>query len=533
MSIIQAVSNTSGNARDVACDEAGRLLIAGVTVDLTGSALTVDLTSTNALLQQVVDSLDPTSGFFTVNVNNAVIIDDSPPIKVDIQLLDPGLLFPVTVNAFAPGSILDVNLVSTDPTLNIDVTITDITTTEPLHIIVDSFDPTAIVKVELSEITATDLLNVNIGGLDLTLFPDGFPIDIRNFSDSTPIPISIELINSTAFPNGIPVDLAFSGALEVTLDTSIVPLNVNIIGEPIDVTFTAPPGGLPVAIETTQFTNLLNTINGASVSLDAGTEVIIRDADGVLSDSNPLRTRGALLDSTGGLITTSNRLPVSAQLLGADGNPLSNLNPLLVTIEEELEAKVQVLTKNSNTMELADDTLQPLQVLSTGDLVISSRKYNSPKYTEAYDTTSMMLRPESDEGNSAFIYAYNYSYKSYLFTPRAVDGNELDIFVNVSDTNVGTGMLITLGYNPYPIGHPDEDKFWVYPVKGVIANAPDTNNTGEIQYIATDFPAYQNVKTVRITLEVKARQVRVVLVDLNQFPTLTGTLEYVIVSSKL
>lgn len=385
MSVIRAISNTSGNARDVACDEAGRLIIAGVTVDLSGAGLTVDLTSTNALLNQIVASLDPVSGNFEVTIANTVTLKDTPPIKVDLQALNPALLFPVRVNSFAPGSTLDVNVKTLDPTLNLKVTIADITSTAPLRVVVDSFSPTAVVKVDLANISTAGLLNVNVSALNSGLFPNGFPIDIRHFSAGTPIPFTLSSINTTLFPNGIPVNLATSGALAVTIDTSTTPLKVTIDTStiPLNVNVNVPAGGLPVSWNTSQLTNLLNTINNASVTLDPGTEVIIRDADGVLSDTNPLRTRGALIDGAGVLISASNRLPVSAQLLGANGLPISPTNGLLVSVDPltPLDAKVQVLTKNQNTVVVADNVLQPLQVLNTGDLVSARRLYEGPNLT--------------------------------------------------------------------------------------------------------------------------------------------------------
>lgn len=461
MSVIRAISNTSGNARDVACDEAGRLIIAGVTVDLSGAGLTVDLTSTNALLNQIVASLDPVSGNFEVTIANTVTLKDTPPIKVDLQVLNPALLFPVRVNSFAPGSTLDVNVKTLDPTLNLKVTIADIIATTPLRVLVDSFSPTAVVKVDLANISTAGLLNVNVSALNNTLFPNGFPIDIRNFSAPAPLPFRLDSINTTIFPNGIPVNLSTSGSLSVTLDTSTIPLRVTIADEPIDVNINVPPAGLPVSWNTSQLASLLNTINNASVGLDAGTEVIIRDADGVLSSSNPLRVQAALLGADGNPLTAANALP-SNIIIGGSVISAANRVPVALDPATVVDAKLNVLTLETSVIS-ADNVLRPLQLLNTGDLITGRRLYDGPTWSASGSGTNIVP--------AQYNVTWDYVFDNFYYTTAGYFSTEIDVskmsgeiyvYFNFTAGAVAPDYAngITVSFNPFESGNTN---LWVTP----------------------------------------------------------------------
>lgn len=376
--IMRARVLNAGNVMDVACDEQGRLSIGGVTLE---GNVAIDLTSTNALLEDIRDTLNPASGNFVVQIDPAVAvrIDDSTPLDVNLESL--AAIF----NAGIPVRIDNV-----DSDIDFRVTI-------------ESLDSTAF----------PNGLNVNLNAINTTLFPNGIPVDLQGATDLT-VTATID-----QDPGDPPLRVTLEGttpgsSLSVSLDDFNLPLPglpvyLDATSSPLRVIFQSPQTVVvqgDVELDADQFTNLsvpldeirdILTANSYNVSGVSGQRVIIHDADGVLSNSNPLRTQSILLDSAGTPYDASNRVQVSSRLLdatntafGVSGNPIFTTGSLrdstgaLITNANPLPTSASVDFPSDTVNEINRSSNATLNTFVTSDSLVTvpySRQENSNNWS--------------------------------------------------------------------------------------------------------------------------------------------------------
>lgn len=346
MSIIKAVSLTTGVAKDVACDEQGRLAISGITLD---GAVSIDLTSTNTLLDEISDILNP---------------PDGQPFQVQIPAT-----YPITLNT-TDGPI-DVNIESID--------LANFVNGIPVRI--ESTNDTVEVKVSVESISSTtfpDGIPINVTGISTVDFPDGIPIKVESFNTvdfPDGIPINVTGISSVDFPNGIPIRIESSS-------------------EPLQVTIDTTAGPSVVTIDATQFTDLLN-----SLTVD-GTVQLVDENGNPITASNPLEvtiplTQTITIGDADGPFSNTNRLSTSTQLVDENGVPISSSNPLDVALTTEVviedsqlenaftynDESTGIVTRNVRPVinfasyDNRNETLGPTQTWRSH--VISMPRYNS------------------------------------------------------------------------------------------------------------------------------------------------------------
>lgn len=326
--IMRARVLNDGNVMDVACDEQGRLSIGGVTLE---GNVAIDLTSTNTLLQDIRDTLDPASGNFVVQIDPAVAvrIDDSTPLDVNLESL---------AAIFNAGIPVRIDNVDSD----ID-----------FRVVIESLDSSAF----------PNGLNVNLNAINTTLFPNGIPVDLQGATDLT-VTATID-----QDPGDPPLRVTLEGTTPgSSLSVSIDDFNVPLPGLPVYLDAASSPLRVvfdslqsvditgAIELDPTQFgtlnTNIDNldtllTGNQYNVGGVTGQRVIIHDADGVLSDANPLRTRTQLLDSTGTLHDATNRIQVSSRLLDAANAAFGvSANPIFTTGSLRDSAGALITTSN-------------------------------------------------------------------------------------------------------------------------------------------------------------------------------------------
>lgn len=265
MTIIRAISETSGNSRDVICDESGKLIVTGVSLD---GDVSIDLSATNALLTDISETLNPPGGApFEVQIPSSfpITLDTGEtPLNVVVDNLN--------LTNFPDG--LPVRIESADDTINLSVEVTAI-----------------------SETAFPNGIPIEITGIDETLFPDGIPIKVESFNTTEfpdGIPIKVEAFNTTTFPDGIPIKIeafdtvAFPDGIPINV-TGIstidfpdgIPINITTQSAPLQVKIDTTSGPSVVTLDATQFSQLLD-----SVTIEG--EVVLSNPTGQIDDSNPL-----------------------------------------------------------------------------------------------------------------------------------------------------------------------------------------------------------------------------------------------------
>jgi hypothetical protein len=356
--VIRASIINDGDTRDVVCDADGRLLVGGISLD---GSVAIDLTDTNAALAQLIDILDPATGNFQVQVDPAfpVVVDTTNPIDINIAGID----------AIFSGEGIPVRIQSADSNVDVSVSVESINAT-----------------------TFPNGIPVRIDGIDLTDFPNGLPI---NFSGI-----------SAAFPSGIPIEI---NAIDLVNLPDGIPINITTQSDPLLVQIDTTGGPSVVNLNTSQLTDLLNAINADN------NEVFIKDANGLLSDANPLRTTSQLVDET--------------------GTPISAANPLDVAITSDVTINLE------GTLETTSTSYQTGQGAVSKDALLTKPIFQIEPRVAADTWTTPVV------GHESFHDVKNVQ------TDVIVAGNSEFTWLSANGLDVRTGLLTTPMVHAIPDSH--------------------------------------------------------------------------------
>lgn len=332
--IMRARSLDSGNLFDVACDEVGRLAIGGITLD---GSVSIDMTATNSILEQIRQGITPPGGFLTVKVDpsSPVPVSSTTPIDVKLKSLD-ATAFPNGLTTYLQG----INPAITVPT-SINTLGPSFSTGLPIRF--DSLDTTEFPNGIPVNITGATSLTVNS---TITQAPGDAALRVQLDGQIINGPLSVKLDAVNLGTAGIPINLSAStAALRVTLDgPQAVSITGNVTQDPTQ--FNAIVDRL-TSIRDNLTTNT-TTVGGISVLKN-----VMYDADGMLSDSNPLRTRAVIANSSGVPYDSTNRLLTTTRLVDASDVALGTTTNRVNTSSQLVDGSNAVFGTTSNRINVS------------------------------------------------------------------------------------------------------------------------------------------------------------------------------------